>query len=98
MTAKFYTAMAATEKAGISYRQLDSWVTQGHISPIEIIGLSAGGSGRRRVFDGLEIQRIVDIASLTSSGMNVSGAVALIDKMRDSGSVSIGSFRIGAAS
>lgn len=69
-----HTSEEAAERAGVTFRQLDYWVTQGIVTPTE--WLNEGGSGSRRRWSDEDITRIATAAELKDLGL--SGALIAI--------------------
>ena len=66
---QLHTSEEAAERAGVTFRQLDYWCTQGIITPTKVIGLNAGGSGSRRRWSDEDITRIATAAELRDLGL-----------------------------
>jgi len=92
-----YASGAAIKVAGISYRQLDYWVTQGYVDPATFSDVARGGTGNYRVFDEDAMRRLRDMGAMASVGMRPADASALIDAIDSTDRVHIGPFVIERA-
>lgn len=54
---KYLNSHEACRAAGITYRQLDYWTRHGYIVPYT----EANGSGTRRRFDSMDVERLIEI-------------------------------------
>lgn len=66
-----YTSSGIAQKMGVSYRQLDYWVTQGFIEPTQIDGGSRRvneGPGKHRIWAGDDVEAAVIFAHLVAAG------------------------------
>jgi DNA-binding transcriptional MerR regulator len=63
-------------RCGCSYRELDSWIATGLVSP----STSANGSGTRRSFDAVEVRWIAAVVQMRSLGLSVTAIRRALDR------------------
>ncbi len=78
------SAPEAAAAVGISYRQLDFWISQGFV-PGE-----NPGSGRRRRFTSEDVGRLAMMARLVNAGMRVNRAGELCSELMVNGRIEVG--------
>lgn len=85
-----YRAPAVARLVGVSYRQLDHWVTEGHVRP----AVEADGSGTQRLLSAGNVARLARIGQLRRLGVALGVAAdppaaiaALVDEGRVEGVV-----------
>jgi DNA-binding transcriptional MerR regulator len=67
------------QRAGITYRQLDTWVRKGLV-PGAVV---TPGQGRHRVFSPEGERRVVTLGRLTRAGFTLAKAVEIAPRMED---------------
>jgi DNA-binding transcriptional MerR regulator len=78
------------ERAGITYRQLDYWIRNGLIKPVD----PTPGHGVPRYFRAPEARIAVTMGHLVAAGMDPRQARPLAEKIEKTGKVRIGSLEI----
>lgn len=85
-----YRSPAVARLVGVSYRQLDHWVTEGHVRPV----VGAAGSGTQRLLSPDDVARLARILQLRRLGVALRVAAdppaaiaALVDEGRVEGVV-----------
>lgn len=79
-------SMTAAERAGITYRQLDHWISRGYLN------LTDGnpGSGIARTLTGAQVRVLENMAVLARAGVRPSEASALARRMARGRTVVLG--------
>jgi DNA-binding transcriptional MerR regulator len=70
------TASEVCRRCGCSYRELDSWILTGLVSP----STAASGSGTRRSFDSDEVRWIAAVVQMRSLGLSVTAIRRALDR------------------
>lgn len=95
-----FAGPALARHVGITYRQLDYWVTQGWLKPTVIdhgrSGRPAGrpGTGYRRIFMGLEVTKAEHMGRLVRFGTKPSVAAAVALQLAETGEATFGPYRV----
>lgn len=80
----------AARAAGISYRQLDYWITSGYVRLAD----ANPGSGVQRELPSSQVAILVRMADLVRGGVAPEAAAKLARDLRSKGAVRVGRFTI----
>jgi DNA-binding transcriptional MerR regulator len=97
MSVRLMSGPRVAELAGISYRQLDYWVTEGLIPMVDIEG-GGQGTGNHRVFTDTELGIAKWMGELVRQGVKPKTASALAQAIDEQGFAYLGMFRIAPVS
>lgn len=84
------TTNEAAKLAGVSYRQLDYWITCGYIR----LNDPNPGSGQPRRLPASQLAILLRMAELVRAGMNAEPAARLARRLRREGEIRVGRFTI----
>lgn len=90
------TAIQAVALAGITYRQLDYWTTQGYIRPRRNIGANPG-SGRQRQYTEREARILCTMAALVDDGLDPKSAALVARRLEMHGTAYLGGLTLTSA-
>ena len=97
MSVRLMSGPRVAELAGVSYRQLDYWVTNGLIPMVDIEG-GGDGTGNHRVFTDAELNIVKWMGELVRQGVKPRLASALAQAIEEQGHAYLGMFRIAPVS
>lgn len=91
------TAPAVADKYGITYRQMDYWITRGFLKPAEVAGMPDSGTGHHRIFSPAEAEVARWMGELVRQGLKPEFAGQLAPQLAETGEARFGMFRLTVA-
>ena len=88
------TAPRLAAHIGVSYRQLDYWVTRGWLTPASVVGHPSRGAGHRRVFMGAEIVKAEHMGRIVSWGARPQVAAVVAAALAETGEARFGPYTL----